>query len=679
MATNNAPKLEFTRNWENAGDYPTVLMDEAQIRKDMQSLHDEAKDYLNNQLGPYIDAHAARHAPDGPDPITPAMLGAHSIADRGTLIPDGADLNDYTTVGEYYCLAASNAATLVNTPLTGAGFRLIVEMGYAAAIKNQIIIGTVNPVIWVRTLNTSNSTCSEWRKLLDSTGGIMTGNLTIERAGAATFKGSNTKTGREMYVETTSDNYTAIANRAIGDANNRAMLWLAPETADLDQALRLYRVVDGIGTAYNVIHTGNKNLVSANDVGLGNVPNVATDDQTPTYTAASTLAALKSGEKLSVAFGKIAKAISDLISHLANKANPHKVTAAQAGAVPTTRKINGQELSSDITLTLADVSGDGGAAPAIHASRHASSGADPITPSMIGLGNVPNVSTNNQTPTYTTASSLTALVSGEKLSVAFGKIAKAVSDLISHLANKSNPHGVTAAQAGAVPTARKVNGKALSTDVTLGASDVGAAAIKGDTFTGTVGVSNAMPIMKLTDTSANTGGKLYLADNNLVLQNENVTDDSTNRRMFRLDNSAVAPDIKNALRLVDITGGAAPVTYNVYGTHNKPTPADIGALARDGSNSMTGILALNPLGGNARGNVYKNETSEGDFGTQIVDFDANNSYMMIRVRAGTSAPIISLNGAESTFLHTGNVTAGTTDITAGTSALATGAQYLVYE
>lgn len=58
-----------------------------------------------------------------------------------------------------------------------------------------------------------------------------------------------------------------------------------------------------------------------------------------------------------------------------------------------------------------------------------------ITPANIGLGNVPNVSTNNQTPTYTASTSLTALTSGEKLSVAFGKIAKAIADLISHLAD----------------------------------------------------------------------------------------------------------------------------------------------------------------------------------------------------------------------------------------------------
>lgn len=68
----------------------------------------------------------------------------------------------------------------------------------------------------------------------------------------------------------------------------------------------------------------------------------------------------------------------------------------------------------------------------------------------IDKNNVPNVSTDNQTPTYTMAGSLTKLTSGERLSVAFGKLSKAVNDLISHLSNKSNPHKVTAAQVGAL-------------------------------------------------------------------------------------------------------------------------------------------------------------------------------------------------------------------------------------
>lgn len=59
-----------------------------------------------------------------------------------------------------------------------------------------------------------------------------------------------------------------------------------------------------------------------------------------------------------------------------------------------------------------------------------------VTKEQVELGNVPNVATNDQTPTYTESSSLTTLTSGEKMSVAFGKIKKAVSSLISHLADK---------------------------------------------------------------------------------------------------------------------------------------------------------------------------------------------------------------------------------------------------
>lgn len=132
-------------------------------------------------------------------------------------------------------------------------------------------------------------------------------------------------------------------------------------------------------------------------------------------------------------------------------------------------------------LSAKDVGADpAGSAAAVQANldSHCGGKNNPhyVTKSQVGLGNVPNVSTNDQTPTYTAASALTAMTSGEKLSVAFGKIAKAIADLVSHISNKSNPHGVTASQAGAVPTSRTVNGKALSANISLSASDVGAAA-----------------------------------------------------------------------------------------------------------------------------------------------------------------------------------------------------------
>lgn len=58
--------------------------------------------------------------------------------------------------------------------------------------------------------------------------------------------------------------------------------------------------------------TGNPHGTTAADVGLGNVPNVTTNDQEPTFTEASTRNNIASGEKLSVIFGKIAKFFNDL-------------------------------------------------------------------------------------------------------------------------------------------------------------------------------------------------------------------------------------------------------------------------------------------------------------------------------------------------------------------------------
>ena len=65
------------------------------------------------------------------------------------------------------------------------------------------------------------------------------------------------------------------------------------------------------GSNESTYRTGNVNLSKTN-VGLGNVPNVTTNNQTPTFSQASTRANIASGEKLSVLFGKIMKFFADL-------------------------------------------------------------------------------------------------------------------------------------------------------------------------------------------------------------------------------------------------------------------------------------------------------------------------------------------------------------------------------
>jgi len=64
-----------------------------------------------------------------------------------------------------------------------------------------------------------------------------------------------------------------------------------------------------------------------------------------------------------------------------------------------------------------------------------------VTKSQVGLSNVPNVSTNNQTPTYTVPQEASNLESGEKLSVAMGKMARFIIDNMSKLAEAVLPAG----------------------------------------------------------------------------------------------------------------------------------------------------------------------------------------------------------------------------------------------
>lgn len=98
----------------------------------------------------------------------------------------------------------------------------------------------------------------------------------------------------------------------------------------------------------HVADKANPHEVTKAQVGLGNVPNVATNDQTVTFTAPASNAELTSGERLTLAFGKIARAISSLISHLANHNNPHQVTATQVNAAPISHNHSAADINTGV-------------------------------------------------------------------------------------------------------------------------------------------------------------------------------------------------------------------------------------------------------------------------------------------------------------------------------------------
>ena len=105
----------------------------------------------------------------------------------------------------------------------------------------------------------------------------------------------------------------------IAEDTNKTYRWSGSAYAEISASLALgetsstaYRGDRG-KTAYDHSQTtGNPHGTTASDVGLGNVPNVSTNDQEPTFTEASTKNNIASGEKLSVILGKVQKFFNDL-------------------------------------------------------------------------------------------------------------------------------------------------------------------------------------------------------------------------------------------------------------------------------------------------------------------------------------------------------------------------------
>lgn len=164
------------------------------------------------------------------------------------------------------------------------------------------------------------------------------------------FAISQSTTGKEVPAESAMPSWSLVHNFYIKLNNDVTM------TATVDP--EGYVTFETMQTALNK-HTGNKSnphSVTKSQVGLGNVPNVVTNDQTPTYSDTTTLVTLSSGEKISIAFAKIKLAITTLINHLANKSNPHGVTKSQVGLGNVENKssatIRGELTKGNVTTAL---------------------------------------------------------------------------------------------------------------------------------------------------------------------------------------------------------------------------------------------------------------------------------------------------------------------------------------
>lgn len=156
--------------------------------------------------------------------------------------------------------------------------------------------------------------------------------------------------------------------------------------------------------------------------------------------------------------GKIA-AIDVGVTSVNGSTGDVNITASDVGAVPVTRKVNGQPLSSDITIA-------GGVT-----SVNGSTGAVTISAAEIGaLGNSGDLSfgENNNENSLVFHNSLVSLDAFSRL-VGIGSYLD-----FSYIMKNGVEVATVEDLSDLVPTSRKVNGKALTGDVDLDAEDVGA-------------------------------------------------------------------------------------------------------------------------------------------------------------------------------------------------------------
>lgn len=115
----------------------------------------------------------------------------------GTAIPSGADLDDYTTPGNYYCQTNAIAATLENCPTSGMAFTMKVEYSQGTGYYSQTIKEYDSGAIYYRYYN--NSTLSPW--------GVV--------AAAPEYTASDTvNTYKRVYIDLNGDDNNAGTNAA---------------------------------------------------------------------------------------------------------------------------------------------------------------------------------------------------------------------------------------------------------------------------------------------------------------------------------------------------------------------------------------------------------------------------------------------------------------------------------
>lgn len=316
-------RFEFTKNWTSAENFPTVQNEEAQVREDMQFLHDEAKDGLNGLMN-------ALEAPEAAGSVGALLLNSAQGTVQDALNELAAEVRDVAQINAENLgaaniqldrdLAARFSVSELVVPNVADALAVAVPQVvkfYAtgtdknadelldpaalipvkATVNSELyaIVGGTYAYVWTtfygkistdkhrvqlacshngvpRRLAFRNffaGAWSPWREVASAeeflrlTGGKLTGDVVVETESGPALGARNTSTGREALVLATNENETAMMNRESGDVGEGCSgILLHPESHALASILQLHLKKQGENAVlYDVLHTGNMNLI----------------------------------------------------------------------------------------------------------------------------------------------------------------------------------------------------------------------------------------------------------------------------------------------------------------------------------------------------------------------------------------------------------------------------------
>ena len=91
----------------------------------------------------------------------PSDYTKFDLTNINSVIPSGANLNDYNSAGDYVVQSSAIAATITNTPTTGHAYRLITIEKNSSDRINQYALENTSDIVYCRTYN--NGSWGAWR------------------------------------------------------------------------------------------------------------------------------------------------------------------------------------------------------------------------------------------------------------------------------------------------------------------------------------------------------------------------------------------------------------------------------------------------------------------------------------------------------------------------------------